>query len=74
DVLSLIEEVEMKVDIEQAAKVAEIVFKGAGFSLDDFADQLKQMKNMCGMMSMLDKLPGMANLPYAVKGQMGDKT
>jgi signal recognition particle subunit SRP54 len=64
----------MKVDKEQAAKVAEKVFKGAGFTLDDFADQLKQMKNMGGMMSMLDKLPGMSNLPDAVKGQMGDKT
>ncbi len=74
DVLSLIEEVEMKVDKEQAARVAEKVFKGAGFTLDDFADQLKQMKNMGGMMSMLDKLPGMSNLPDAVKGQMGDKT
>ncbi|PKH90701.1 signal recognition particle protein [Pseudoalteromonas sp. 78C3] len=74
DVLSLIEEVEMKVDKEQAARVAEKVFKGAGFTLDDFADQLKQMKSMGGMMSMLDKLPGMSNLPDAVKGQMGDKT
>jgi signal recognition particle subunit SRP54 len=74
DVLSLIEEVEMKVDKEQAAKVAQKVFKGDGFTLDDFADQLKQMKNMGGMMSMLDKLPGMQNIPDAVKGQMGDKT
>ncbi|MEM5532193.1 signal recognition particle protein [Pseudoalteromonas arctica] len=74
DVLSLIEEVEMKVDKEQAARVAEKVFKGAGFTLDDFADQLKQMKSMGGMMSMLDKLPGMSNLPDTVKGQMGDKT
>lgn len=74
DVLSLIEEVEMKVDKEQAAKVAAKVFKGDSFTLDDFADQLKQMKNMGGMMSMLDKLPGMQNLPDGVKGQMGDKT
>merc|ERR1739841_492174 len=29
---------------------------------------------MGGMMSMLDKLPGMQNIPDAVKGQMGDKT
>nr|MBL0688184.1 signal recognition particle protein [Pseudoalteromonas sp.] len=40
DVLSLIEEVEMKVDKEQAEKVAKKVFKGDGFTLDDFAEQL----------------------------------
>ncbi|MFC3034068.1 signal recognition particle protein [Pseudoalteromonas fenneropenaei] len=74
DVLSLIEEVQMKVDQEQAAKVAAKVMKGDDFTLEDFADQLKQMKNMGGMMSMLEKLPGMNNLPDAVKGQMGDKT
>jgi len=74
DVLSLIEEVEMKVDKDKAAKVADKVFKGSGFTLEDFADQLRQMKNMGGMMSMLDKLPGMSNLPEGVKGQVNDKT
>jgi len=74
DVLSLIEQVEMKVDKEQAAKVANKVLKGDGFTLEDFAEQLRQMKNMGGMMSMMDKLPGMANIPEAAKSQMGDKT
>jgi signal recognition particle subunit SRP54 len=74
DVLSLIEQVEMKVDKDQAAKVANKVLKGDGFTLEDFAEQLRQMKNMGGMMSMMDKLPGMANLPDAAKSQMGDKT
>jgi signal recognition particle subunit SRP54 len=74
DVLSLIEEVEMKVDKEKAEKMAKKVMKGDGFTLEDFADQLRQMKNMGGMMGMLDKLPGMSNLPDAVKDQVGDKT
>jgi signal recognition particle subunit SRP54 len=74
DVLSLIEQVEMKVDKDQAAKVANKVLKGDGFTLEDFAEQLRQMKNMGGMMSMMDKLPGMANIPDAAKSQMGDKT
>jgi signal recognition particle subunit SRP54 len=74
DVLSLIEEVEMKVDKEKAAQVANKVLKGEGFSLEDFAEQLRQMKNMGGMMGLLDKLPGMGNLPDAVKDQVGDKT
>ncbi|ATC98146.1 signal recognition particle protein [Pseudoalteromonas spongiae] len=74
DVLSLIEEVEMKVDKEKAEKMAKKVMKGDGFTLEDFADQLRQMKNMGGMMGMLDKLPGMSNLPDAIKDQVGDKT
>lgn len=74
DVLSLIEEVEMKVDKDKAEKMAKKVMKGDGFTLEDFADQLRQMKNMGGMMGMLDKLPGMSNLPDAVKDQVGDKT
>jgi signal recognition particle subunit SRP54 len=73
DVLSLIEELEQKVDREQAAKVAAKVMKGQGFSLTDFRDQLVQMRNMGGMMSMLDKLPGMKNLPDGAKDQLNNK-
>lgn len=73
DVMSLIEQIEQKVDKEQAAKVAAKMMKGQGFSLEDFRDQLVQMRNMGGMMSMLDKLPGMKNLPQGAMDQMGDK-
>jgi len=73
DVMSLIEQIEQKVDKEQAAKVAAKVMKGQGFSLEDFRDQLVQMRGMGGMMSMLDKLPGMKNLPAGAIDQMGNK-
>ena len=73
DVLSLIEEVERKVDKDKAAKLAQKVQNGKGFDLEDFRDQLVQMKNMGGMMGMLDKLPGMNQVPDAVKDQMDDK-
>lgn len=73
DVMSLIEELEQKVDREQAAKVAAKVMKGQGFSLEDFRDQLVQMRSMGGMMSMLDKLPGMKNLPASAKDQVNNK-
>ncbi len=73
DVLSLIEEVERKVDKQKAEKLAKKVIKGQGFTLEDFRDQLVQMRNMGGMMSMLDKMPGMSNMPAAMKGQVGDK-
>ncbi len=62
DVLSLIEEVEQKVDQEKAAKLARKIKKGQKFDLEDFRDQLQQMNNMGGIASMLDKLPGMGNM------------
>jgi signal recognition particle subunit SRP54 len=73
DVLSLIEEVERKVDKQKAAKLASKVKKGKGFDLQDFKEQLEQMRNMGGMMSMMDKLPGMGNMTAKVKDQANDK-
>ncbi|MEY1274054.1 signal recognition particle protein [Proteus mirabilis] len=72
DVLSLIEDIESKVDRAQAEKLATKLKKGDGFDLNDFLDQLKQMKNMGGMASMLSKMPGMSQVPDAVKSQMDD--
>ena len=73
DVLSLIEEMERKVDKDKAAKLAQKVQKGKGFDLEDFRDQLAQMRNMGGMMGMLDKLPGVAGLSDELKGKVDDK-
>lgn len=73
DVLSLIEDLERNVDREQAEKMAEKFKKGDNFDLEDFRDQLQQMRNMGGMMSMLEKLPGAGQLPDNIKAQMDDK-
>ena len=73
DVLSLIEEAEHKVDKAKAEKLAKKIVKGKGFDLEDFADQLREMRKMGGIGGMLDKLPGMASVPQAVKGQMNDR-
>lgn len=73
DVLSLIEEMERTVDKEKAQKLAQKVQKGKGFDLEDFREQLVQMKNMGGMMGMLDKLPGVSGLPENVKDKIDDK-
>ena len=62
DVLSLIEDVERKVDKKKAEKFAQKIVKGKRFDLEDLREQLKQMKNMGGMASMMDKLPGMGNM------------
>ena len=58
DVLSLIEDLERSVDREKAEKMAQKFKKGDDFTLEDFRDQLREMKKMGGMMSMLEKLPG----------------
>ena len=73
DMLSLIEEMERKVDKEKAAKLAQKVQKGKGFDLEDFREQLAQMRNMGGMMGMLDKLPGVSGLSEELKGKVDDK-
>ena len=73
DVLSLIEDIESKVDRDQAEKLAKKLKTGDGFDLNDFLEQLKQMRNMGGMASLMGKLPGMGQLPDNVKSQMDDK-
>jgi signal recognition particle subunit SRP54 len=73
DVLSLIEEAEQKVDRAKAEKLVKKITKGRGFDLQDFADQLNQMREMGGMAALVDKLPGGAALPPGAKAQMGDQ-
>lgn len=74
DVLSLIEEVERKVDKQKAQKLARKVQKGKGFDLQDFKEQLEQMRNMGGMMSLMDKLPGAGNMSAQIKDKANDKS
>jgi signal recognition particle subunit SRP54 len=73
DVLSLIEDVQKGVDREQAEKLAKKVKSGKGFDLDDFKQQIVQMKKMGGLAALADKLPG--NLAQMAQGapQMDDK-
>ncbi len=73
DVVSLVEEVTAKVDQNKAEKLARKIKKGRSFNLYDLRDQMEQMMNMGGLGSLLDKLPGTANLPEAVKAQADDK-
>ncbi|MBT7335016.1 MAG: signal recognition particle protein [Gammaproteobacteria bacterium] len=72
DVLSLIEEAERKVDKDKAQRLARKIQRGRKFDLEDFRDQIDQMSNMGGITSMLDKLPGMGQLPPAAQAQMDD--
>jgi len=58
DVLSLIDEVRRSVDQAEAEKFAQKVKSGKGFDLEDFKQQIAQMKKMGGLAGVLDKLPG----------------
>lgn len=73
DVLSLVEELQRKVDTKKAEKMAEKFKKGKGFDLEDFREQIGQLRNMGGMMGMLDKLPGINSIPNEIKEKMDDK-
>ncbi len=69
DVVGLVEEVERKVDRDRAAKVAKKLRKGKGFDLTDFRDQLEQMEQMGGLSSLIEKLPGVGDLPANVRAR-----
>ncbi len=72
DVLSLIEEAEKKVDKQKADRLARKIKKGKGFDLEDFKEQLKQMQNMGGVASIVDKMPGMGALPLGAMNKVDD--
>ncbi len=72
DVLSLVEDVERKVDREKAQKLARKVSRGKRFDLDDMRDQLEQMNKMGGLAGLMDKIPGMSGIPDNVKSKVND--
>ena len=63
DILSLVEEAEQKVDKEQVEKLARKITRGKGFDMNDFRDQLDQMLSMGGLAGLMDKMPGMGQMP-----------
>ncbi len=73
DVLTLVEQAARATDQEKAKVLAAKVAKGKSFDLADFRDQLLQMQNMGGVAGLMDKLPGMGQVPDAVKAQVNDK-
>jgi signal recognition particle subunit SRP54 len=66
DVLTLIEDVQKGVDRKEAEKLAHKVKSGKGFDLEDFKQQIVQMKKMGGLSALVDKLPG--NLAAMAQG------
>jgi len=74
DVLGLIEEAQRGIDQEQARAFTQKLKSGKGFDLNDFRDQVGQMRKMGGLSAMLDKLPAQfAQAAQAAQGQVEDK-
>jgi signal recognition particle subunit SRP54 len=74
DVLSLVEEARKSVDVEEAQKLADKIKRGKGFDLEDFKQQISQMRKMGGLSSMIDKLPAqLAQAAQAQSADMGEK-
>jgi signal recognition particle subunit SRP54 len=57
DIVALVEQVQAGVDMEAAQKLAAKVKSGEGFDLEDFLMQLRQMKQMGGLSTLMDKMP-----------------
>lgn len=57
DILALVEQVTANVDMASAQKMAAKLKAGDNFDLADFLEQIRQMKNMGGLSSLMDKLP-----------------
>lgn len=74
DILSLVEEVQHKVDQQKSAKLAKKFAKGKEFDLEDFRTQLQQMRNMGGLASLVGKIPGMGQIPQATQANLNDKS
>jgi len=73
DVLSLVEEVQRTVDVNEAEKLTAKFKKGADFDFNDLKSQMEQMQNMGGLGGLLDKMPGMGGQMAAMKDKVNDK-
>ena len=57
DIVALVEQVTQGVDVAAAQRLADKVRSGDAFDLNDFLQQISQMKNMGGLAGLMDKLP-----------------
>src|SRR6202049_3268094 len=71
DILSLIEKAEQNVDKKKAQEMASKALSGDGFSLEEFRDQLRQVKKMGSLQSLMGMLPSIG--PFAGLQKHADK-
>lgn len=70
DIMSLIEKAEEHVDKKKSEEFAKKALGGDGFSLEDFRDQLRQIKKMGSLSSIVSMLPKVG--PFANMGNVAD--
>jgi signal recognition particle subunit SRP54 len=71
DVMTLIEKAQEHVDQKKAEEFASKALSGGGFSLEDFRDQIRQMKKLGSLQSVIKMLPSIgpfANMQKAASG------
>src|SRR6202023_3702734 len=75
DMLSLIEKAESTLDRKKSEELARKALSGDGFSLEDFRDQLRQIKKLGSMQSILKMLPSIGPFQglQQAAGQVDDK-
>jgi len=71
DILSLIEKAEQHVDKKKAQDIASRALTGDGYSLEDFRDQLSQVKKMGSIQSLMGMLPSIG--PFAGLQKQADR-
>jgi signal recognition particle subunit SRP54 len=71
DILSLIERAEQQIDKKKATEMATKVLAGDGFSLEDFRDQLRHVKKMGSIKSLMGMMPSIG--PFSGLQKAADK-
>ncbi|MCB1912147.1 MAG: signal recognition particle protein [Zoogloeaceae bacterium] len=75
DILGLVEEARRGVDEDKAKAFAQKLKSGKGFDLNDFKEQIGQMRKMGGMSALMDKLPAQfAQAAGQLQGGAEEKT
>lgn len=72
DVMSLIEKAQQNID-EDKAREMEQKIKKATFGFDDYLESMNQMKNMGGISSVLNMIPGLGNKAKDIEGMIDEK-
>ena len=75
DIVSLVEDAQKTLDVKEAEKLAEKVKSGKNFDLEDFKNQIGQMKKMGGVSALMDKMPAQFTSTAAkINPEDGDKS
>ena len=72
DVMSLIEKAQANID-EEKAKEMEQKFRKNSFGFDDYLESMNQMKNMGGISSVLNMIPGIGGQVKDIENMVDEK-